>query len=542
MFSIDRIILRLIWGVLLFFPHWAAAGEAQRPNILLIIADDMGYADLGVFGSDIRTPNIDRLATQGIRFTQFHTAPMCAPTRAMLYTGNNNHVAGMGRQPILPLLSYELDIPGYEAHLSDRVVPVSQVLKDTGYHTYFAGKWHLGDEPENRPHAKGFERTFSTLHGTANHFNGVGYVDGGTLYSRDGDPEEWPDGAYSSELYTDELIGFIDTNKEDGNPFFAVASYTAPHAPLQAPDDYLNRYSGQFDEGYDALRIRRFSELQDAGIVSRDAELPPRNPAITPWGELSAAEKRRETRKMELYAALVENLDFHVGRLLQYLRDQALSENTLVIFMSDNGAAGEDFYTTGPRAPFVSANYNNDYENMGRASSWVSLGPPWAEANSAPFRRYKTSTLQGGIVAPLIIAGAGVNYADVINDSYITVMDIAPTLIEVANGTYPEDDAIAPMLGETMLPLLAGESDRVHEDDYVTIFSHVGQSYLRQGNWKLVTTSNPFDEFTFELYDVIADPGETRNLKDEMPEMHRRLLELWREKRWQLGILLPSDL
>lgn len=535
-------IRKIACGLLLILAQSAAAADEQRPNILLIIADDMGYADLGVFGSDIRTPSIDRLATEGIRFTHFHTAPQCAPTRAMLYSGNNNHVAGMGRQYIVPLLSFEMEIPGYEAHLSDRVAPVSRVLQDAGYHTYFAGKWHLGDAVEQRPHAKGFDQTFAVMHGTANHFNGIGYVEGGTVYTRNGELAAWPDGAYSSELFTDELIGFIEAGREDSDPFFAVASYTAPHAPLQVPGDYLDRYTGQFDDGYDSLRERRFRELQDAGIVTREAAMPPRNPEITPWEELSESDKRLEARKMELYAALVENLDFHVGRLLQYLRDEALYEDTLIIFMSDNGAANEDFYAGGPRAPFVRANYDNDFENMGTATSWVSLGPAWAEANSAPFRGVKTYALQGGIVSPLIVAGAGVNRADVIDRSYVTVMDIAPTLIEAANGVYPEGGSIRPMLGESMLPLLAGADDRVHDEDYVTTFFHVGQAYLRQGRWKIVHSNSLFDESAFELYDVIADPGETRNLKEDMPDFYGRMIELWREERVKLGILLPSDL
>ena len=519
-----------------------AGGEVRRPDILLIVADDLGYADLGAYGSDIRTPNIDRLAAGGILFTQFHTAPMCAPTRAMLYTGNNNHVAGMGRQVIIPTLAHELAVPGYEGRLSDRVVSVSRVLADAGYHTYFAGKWHLGDTQEHSPFAAGFDRSFSLLHGAASHFSSVGFLPGGSVYSRDGQPAEWPDGAYSSELFTDELIGFIESNGNDGQPFFAVAAYTAPHAPLQVPDDYLHRYAGRYDAGYDALRERRFEELKRAGIVGPDARMPPRNPAIAPWSELSESRRRVEARKMELYAALVENLDSHVGRLLDYLRVQGLSENTLVIFLSDNGAAAEDFYNRGIRMPYVRRHYDNNYANMGKPGSWVSYGAPWAEASSAPFQRYKTFTLQGGIVSPLIIAGAGVNHANVITDTYVTVMDIAPTLIELAGGVYPEGGDVSPMLGETMLPLLSGRSGRVHEDDYVTTLHHQGRAFVRQGRWKLVTRVDPFDESGFELYDIEADPGETRDLKAEAPGVYGRMIELWREERRKLGIILPEDL
>ena len=291
-----------------------------------------------------------------------------------------------------------------------------------------------------------------------------------------------------------------------------------------------------------SLRERRFEELKRAGIVAPDARMPPRNPAITPWSELSESRRRVEARKMELYAALIENLDSHVGRLLDYLGVQGLSENTLVIFMSDNGAAAEDFYNRGIRMPYVRRHYDNDYDNMGKFGSWVSYGAPWAEASSAPFQRYKTFTLQGGLVSPLIIAGAGVNHTDVITDAYVTVMDIAPTLIELAGGVYPEGGDVRPMLGETMLPLLSGRSDRVHEDDYVTTLHHQGRAFVRQGRWKLVTRVSPFDESGFELYDIEADPGETRDLRTEAPGVYGRMIELWREERRKLGIVLPEDL
>ena len=272
---------------------------------------------------------------------------------------------------------------------------MSRVLADAGYHTYFTGKWHLGDTQEHSPFAAGFDRSFSLLHGAASHFSSVGFFAGGSLYSRDGQPAERPDAAYSSELFTDELIGFIESNSNDGQPFFAVAAYTAPHAPLQVPDDYLHRYSGRYDDGYDALRERRFEELKRAGIVAADARIPPRNPAIMPWSELSESRRRVEARKMEVYAALVENLDVHVGRLLDYLRTEGLSKNTLVIFLSDNGAAAEGFYNRGIRMPYVRRHYDNDYDNMGKPGSWVSYGAPWAETIRHPARCTTHTALTG---------------------------------------------------------------------------------------------------------------------------------------------------
>ena len=528
----------------------AACGQGQsgaspnaddtRPNILLIVADDLGYADLGSFGSDIQTPNIDSLAAEGIRFAQFHTAPMCAPTRAMLLSGNNNHVAGMARQGRTGVLDYPL--PGYENSLSDRIVPFPKLLQATGYHTYTVGKWHLGLEEETSPRAAGFSRAFNLLQGAGTHFDEIGYSEKPSMFRLDAELVSYPVGRYSTEVYTDRLIEFIESNRGDGKPFFAFAAYTSPHWPLQVPDDYLDLYSGQYDDGYDALRVRNFATLKEAGIIPAESTLPPRNDAITPWEDLDAEQRRREARKMELYAAMVDNLDDHVGRLLDYLREHDLYEDTLIIFMSDNGAAGEDFYNEGPYVEHLQANFDNAYEKMGTAESFVSYDDPWAEAGSAPFMRRKGYSREGGIVAPMIIAGPGVNAAGLVDANYVTVMDLAPTFLEIAGATYPVDEALPPMLGESMRALLARESDAVHAEDYVTTLYHAGRAYLRQGDWKIANLEAPFDEASFELFNLAEDPGETTNLADSHPEKYEELVTLWRKERVRLGIVLPQDL
>jgi len=517
-----------------------ASGEETRPNILLIVADDLGYADLGVYGSDIRTPNIDALARSGVLFTQFHTAPMCAPTRAMLLSGNNNHVAGMGRQhPSGALMEH---MPAYEGHLSDRVAHLPAVLKQAGYHTYTTGKWHLGTEKEHSPPAAGFERSFSLMDGAATHFDGRGFENAPSIYRADGELVDYPDGAYSTELYTDRLIRFIDANKGDGRPFFAFAAYTSPHWPLQVPESERNRYAGVYDDGYDALRERRFKSLKNAGIVPESSTLPPRWDEITPWEDLSAAEQKHEARKMELYAAMVENLDGHVGRLLDYLKSNGLLENTLIVFMSDNGAAAEDFYDHDHFKDYIQARYDNRYENMGGPDSFVSYGPQWAEAGSAPFKRHKGYTSEGGITAPMIITGKGVARISEINRSYATVMDLAPTFIDLAAAQYPEDGSVQPMLGESMRAFLQGSSDHVHGPEYVTTQYHRGRAYLRKGHWKLTQIELPFDESGFSLHDLRNDPGETIDLSEQKPEIRAELIELWHQQRGELGIILPKDL
>ncbi len=518
----------------------AGAGRENRPNILLIVADDLGYADLGVYGSDIQTPNIDSLAANGLLSTQFHTAPSCAPTRAMLLSGNNNHVAGMARQGTIGVAGNPVD--GYEASLSDRIAPFPRLLQLAGYNTYTVGKWHLGLTEEKSPRAAGFSRAFNLLDGGGTHFDDVGFFEGGSTYRQDEELVSYPVGRYSTELYTDRLIEFIDADKDDGKPFFAFAAYTSPHWPLQVPDEYLDIYSGYYDDGYDSLRERRFETLKEAGIIPPESKLPPRNDAIVPWGDLSADEQRRESRKMELYAAMVDNLDDNVGRLLEFLKENDLYENTLIVFMSDNGASGEDFYNRGSYSEYLQTHFDNAYENMGTAKSFVSYDEEWGEAGSAPFQRRKTYTREGGIVAPLIIAGPGVAARGVIDSAYLTVMDLAPTFLEVSGGQYPDDGSVSPMLGESMSKFLAGEASAVHDEDYVTTLYHGGRAYLRQGKWKISNLEPPFDEDDFELFDLSIDPGESNNLADDEPEKLTELIDLWRDERKKLGIILPQDL
>lgn len=512
----------------------------ERPNILLIVADDLGYSDLGAYGSNIRTPNIDSLAEQGMLFTQFHTAPMCAPTRAMLLSGNNNHVAGMARQSVRSLAGQR--VPGYQASLSDQIVPFPQLMQASGYHTYTVGKWHLGTTFETSPTSAGFTRSFNLMHGAGNHWDDVGFFEGGSKFWADGDFAEYPKGEYSTEFYTNKLIEFIDDNKDTNRPFFALAAYTSPHWPLQVPDHQLDLYKGMYDEGYDKLRELNFERAKAAGIIKSSHMLPPRNEAITPWNDLSAEQQKRESRKMELYAAMVENLDEHVGRLMAHLKSRDLYDNTIIVFMSDNGAAAEDFYNKGPFVEYLQKHYDNSFDKMGTKASFVSYDAPWAEAGSAPFTRHKTYPSQGGIVAPMIMAGPMVNADSIPQSSYITLMDLAPTFLDLAQIEYPQGEQFRPMLGKSMLPFLMGEQSEVHDEEYITTLFHGGRAFLRQGDWKITVLEAPFDESKFELFNLSSDPGETINLAEQYPEKYTKLIDLWRIERKKFGIILPEDL
>ena len=495
-----------------------------RPNIVLIVADDLGYGDIGCYGGDIETPNIDALAGSGIRFSRFHTAPMCAPTRAMLLSGNDNHIAGMGGQGRVS------EVFGDEGRLTDRIIPVPALLRDTGYHTYMVGKWHLGNKPESNPHQKGFEHSFALLEGAGNHYNNHSALGGGySHYTEDGDSTTWADGKYSTDFYTDKLIEYIDQNKKDERPFFAYAAYTSPHWPLQVDRKYWKKYKGHYDGGYGKLREKRLNSLKQAGMIPQEALLPPLHESVLPWESLSDEDKMKEARKMELYAGMVDNLDHNVGRLIQYLKRAGMYENTLFVFISDNGAAHRDFINN-DNLQVLREYYNDDYENMGNADSYISYGPQWAEACSAPFRYFKHYATEGGINTTLIVSGQGVNRKNEIDHVFATVQDLAPTFYELAGTTYPETyggHAVYPLKGISLVPFLSGITDVIHDDDYVFAIEHYGNAMLRKGNWKITNFIYPFRAGNFKLYNLSDDLAERNDLKEMNPEKYEDLLAEW---------------
>ncbi len=511
----------------------------QRPNILLLVADDLGYADLGCYGGDIETPNIDNLAANGIRFSRFHTSPLCAPTRSMLLTGNDNHIAGMGSQGL------QTSEFGYEGRLTNRVVPISALLRNAGYHTYMAGKWHLGDTPESNPYQKGFEHSFVLVEGGGNHYNDQGLFEDNPIspYTEDGKPAKWNEGDYSTNFYTDKLIEYIDRHKEDKRPFFAFAAYTSPHWPLQVDEKYWRKYEGRYEDGYDKLKERRLESLKKAGMIPESTALPTNHESVKYWESLSEKEKKKESRKMELYAGMVDNLDFNIGRLMQHLKDIGEFENTLIVFMSDNGAAGNDFYNNDKYGPFIRKHFNDDYENMGKPSSFISYGPQWAEAGTSPFRYFKGFTTEGGMTAAMILSGPGVERNNEIHHGFVSLMDIAPTFYEVANVKYPEiyeSHKLYPLRGSSLMPLAQGKVDEVHSSEYVFGLEHRNWAMIRKGNWKITNIRRPFLPENFELYDLSKDLGEQNDLKESEPEKYKELLGEWAKFSAEIKVQVPT--
>ncbi|MEL6560480.1 MAG: arylsulfatase [Bacteroidota bacterium] len=512
--------------------------KSKLPNILLIVADDLGYTDLGAFGGDIATPHLDSLAESGIVLSRFHTAPMCAVTRAMLLSGTDNHIAGMGSQD---LQTTEF---GYEGHLTDRVIPVPQLLKKAGYYTCIAGKWHLGDKADHDPVKKGFDNSFVLLEGAGNHYSnrGVFAEDSISPYTENGKKVDWPAGKYSTDFYTDKLIDYLESNKNSKKPFFGMAAYTSPHWPLQVDPDYWKKYEGMYDDGYEKLRIRRFENLKKLKLIPEDAELPLLHPNVKPWDSLSKEEQKWQSRTMELYAGMVDNLDHNIGRLLRYLRETDQLENTMIIFFSDNGAAANDFYRHKVLGPFLQAHYTEDYHQMGTEESFISYGPQWAEAGSSPFKYFKGYTTEGGTNTPFIVAGKGVRQPRV-SHAFTTLLDLAPTLYQYAELDYPESwngQKVYPLEGESLVPLLDGQVVDVHDSTYVFSIEHRGHISVRQGDWKLVNSVLPFDQKNFELFNLSSDVGEQRDVKNEFPEKFSKLFAEWEAYKKRVKVQFPT--
>lgn len=513
--------------------------KVKRPNILLIVADDMGYTDIGAFGGEIDTPNIDMLASSGLSFSNFHTAPMCAVTRAMLLSGNDNHIAGMGSQDL------NSQAFGYEGHLTDRIVPLPALLQKAGYHTSMVGKWHLGTAPDHLPANKGFAQSFIIPEGVANHYSEKGWLarDPVSTYLENNKPVKWKEGDYSTDVYTSKIIEYIDNNKDSDKPFFAFAAYTSPHWPLQVDEAYWKKYEGKYREGYEVLRQNRFNSLKKLGLIAESAELPNTHESVKPWSTLSADEKLREERKMELYAGMVDNLDVNIGRIIDYLKQTNQFENTLIVFMSDNGAAANDFYYHPYFSEFLNANYTDAYAEMGKKDSFISYGPQWAEAGSAPFRYFKGYTTQGGITSPMLISGAMVKHKGNVTKTFTSLLDIAPTFYEYAQIDYPKSflgKDVYPLKGASMASLLAQEAEYVHDANYVFAMEHRHNIVVRKGDWKLVNETKPFDPQNFALYNLAEDAGEQINLKDEFPLVYQDMLAHWQTYRLESQVQFPT--
>lgn len=527
----------------------------KQPNILLIVADDLGYSDIGAFGGEISTPNLDTLASEGRLLLNHHTASSCSPTRATLHAGTDQHLTGVGAQLPAP---YQVGKPGYEGYLNERSLYLPEVLRDGGYHTYIAGKWHLGNAPTQLPGARGYEKSYVLLPGAANHF---GSRTSAPLPSETGPYRENGvavspgEDFFSTDFYTDKLIDYIDANRGDGKPFFAFAAYTAPHWPIQAPDEYIDRYRGRYDAGYDAIRSARFQRQKALGIVAPGTAQPPTvdlpdGTSIYPgipsasatfphWDELSLEQKADEARRMEVYAAMVENLDHNIGRLIQYLKQSGAYDNTLIVFHADNGAEANNFDN------FGGPGYDNRTANVGRYGSYISVGQGWAEVSSSPHRWYKGSAGEGGHRVPTIVRLPGQVSARPPITALTTIEDWLPTFIAYGGIADPGNNykgrAVNPITGYSLRPLLEDRVPEVRSASTVWAGEQFNRRYLYKGDWKISFIEPPFGSGDWELYNIVDDRVELVNLAAARPDKLAELVAEWDAYVTRFGVVLPPE-
>lgn len=527
--------------------------EARRPNIVIILADDMGYSDMGMFGSEIKTPNMDGLASDGVRFTNFYTHASCSPSRSMLLSGVDTHVNGLGNMNEWTAPNQE-GKDGYEGDLNNRVVTIPQLLKDVGYHTYMVGKWHLGKSPDKIPAARGFERDFTMLDGMGSYWDmtNMSALTPNTLFTEDGKYlTKLPKDYYATKTYTDKLISFIDANHGDGKPFFAYVSHQAPHDPYHLPKDWRDRHVGQYDFGWDMLREQRLKRQKELGIVPESSVLAERMWFIPEYSILAPGTRAVMGRKMELYAGLVENLDYHIGRLIDHLKAIGEYENTVFIIFGDNGAEGNDLGTMIAGTPGTRDNLfwamkwsQNDPNAWGDPGSYVGYGPGWAQVSMTPFSQYKGWLAEGGIRNALVVSGPVVKREKgSINNGLMFIADIMPTILDITGARYPEENngrELPELIGKSWTAVLAGKAESPRSGDDYIAWEIFGNRAIRQGDWKLRWQVIPLGKSDWELFNLATDPAEKHDLAAENPGKVKEMLLLWDKYAKENNVILPN--
>ena len=496
------------------------AFSQQKPNIVVILLDDVGYSDFGCYGSEIETPNIDRLAENGIRLRHFYNQARSAPTRASLMTGLYPHQVGNGALGKVP------GYPAYQGYPNQNNVFIPEVLKTAGYFSVVTGKWHLGQPQGSSPIKRGFDRSlnapfggyyFSSDRSLKKNKQPV-YVD--NLYWNDEaigfDDPRLPEAWYSTRLWTDYGLRFIDEAIDDEKPFFWYLAYNGAHFPLQAPPETIEKYRGKYMEGWEAVRNRRFAKQLELGLFDAETPLTPRNPKVPEWETLPQEEKERYDLQMAIYAAVIDEIDQAIGKVIDHLEQKGVLDNTLIILLSDNGGNGE---------PGIEGRFQG--KNPGGAGSSVFLGAAWADVANTPFFLYKHHAHEGGCNTPLIISYPnGMDprlKGSIQTENYGHVVDIMPTLVELTGAEYPtrhDGNIVPPMEGVSLLPILKGEEVR---RDAPIVVEHEGNKMLRKGDWKIV---QEYTEKKWMLYNLKEDPTEMHDLADVERE---RLNELVKE-------------
>ena len=503
----------------------AQAAQSKRPNIVILLADDWGFSDVGAFGGEIATPNIDALAAKGVRFSNFHVAGSCSPTRAMLQTGVINHRAGLGNMPeTIP--PEHLGKPGYETHLNNRVVTIAEQLRAVGYRTYLSGKWHLGHTPNTLPTARGYDHALALAQSGADNFEDKPnlLIYDKTEWTEDGKPAKLPKRFYSSTLIVDKMIGYIDRGKASGKPFLASVNFIANHIPVQARDADIAAYAGRYNVGWTVLRNERRAAAIAKGVM------PAGVPTVTmntsgDWSKLSAQQQRQRAGAMAAYAGMGTAMDREIGRLIAHLKAIGAYDNTIFVFLSDNGAEATDPMNMGA---FTRWNANQEYDQsiaqQGRPGSLTAQGAGFASASVSPLRGYKFTASEGGLRVPMIMAWPG-NPAvkgGSVAAGFAHVTDMPLTLLMLA-GVAPQQGSfsgrrVEPMIGADLTPMLTGAASSVHSPDKPLGYELSGNAVLFKGDYKLVKNLPPYGDGRWRLYNITTDPGEAHNLSGSEPE------------------------
>ncbi len=495
------------------------------------MADDMGFSDIGSYGGEIATPNLDALAAGGLRFRQFYNAARCCPTRAALLTGLYSHQAGVGH------MVGDYGHPSYQGYLNDRCVTIAEVLGDAGYTALMSGKWHVGESRPHWPVDRGFDEYFGLISGGSNYFR----LDGARQMASGNEPYTPPDDGsfYMTDAFTDNAVRFLEQHGPGERPFFLYLPYTAPHWPLHAKPDDIAKYKGKYSMGWDRLRERRFARQQETGIRDSDWELSSRDEDVPAWED--AKDRQLWERRMEVYAAMIDSMDQGIGRVVDTLRKLGKLDNTLVMFLSDNGGCHEsaDIEQGTPRNTWGDPN-----AMPGGADSFDGYDRPWANASNTPFRMFKSWVHEGGISSPLICHWpAGIRLPPgSITDETAHVIDLMATFADIAGAGYPgerEGRAIAPLEGKSLLPVFETGTREGHP---AIFWEHQGNRAVRAGRWKLVSMRVPgsLAGGPWELYDLELDRSEQRDLSAEMPERVREMESLWLEWAEKVG-WVPFD-
>jgi arylsulfatase A-like enzyme len=543
-----RTIQRTLLIVLAVMAYAMPAIAQEKPNFLIIVADDLGWSDPGFLGGQIHTPNIDALAKRGAFLPHFYVAPTCSPTRAMLLTGVSNHAAGLGTMHGLQTASQKGHVE-YGAQLHGGVVTLAEALRANGYTTSISGKWHLAVDPSQYPGKRGFENSFGLVEGGASHFADARkfHKSEEVTYLENGKPVTLLPDFYSTYAYTDKMIEYIGAAGEQ--PFFAYLAYTAPHDPLQVPDDWINRYRGKFDNGPADAKDQRARRLIELGLLDEDASLaePVNFPSFLdthkkPWSDRSPEEQKNDARRMEIYAAMVEILDQQIGRVVDHLEQSGKLDNTYIIFMSDNGASAGTPYTYPENdRNWVDKNYDLSVEQMGKSGSFTTMGREWANTSNTPFRLYKVSMAEGGVRSPFIISGPGIKPKSV-HQTPAHVMDIASSLFHLA-GINPAEEKIyqGKLLpkGEILAPILEINGP---DNDRMIAAELFGNRMVRYGNWKAVSMGRPLGSGDWELYDITRDPSAMINMAEDRPELLAKMREAYDDFAIQNNVIASDAL